>query len=155
MAGYIKIEGIAGKSRNFAKFDGIDGESNVVGKFDGIDGESSVFGKYEGVDGESNDREWLAYPGPDKLVRSVREAHPLGVHAILFGTRKVPGYRFTVDRNGIIAILIGLLLPAVQSARSPGSADRKLLGGMLVPRGEIGFAMDDGKQKWIEVNTLD
>lgn len=111
-------------------------------------------GKFEGVDGESN-REWLIYPGPDKLVRNVREAQPKGVHAILIGSRRVPGYRFTVDTNGVTVILLGMLLPAVQKAREPRSAERKLLAGMLVPGGEIGFGMNDGKRKWIDVLSVD
>ena len=49
--------------------------------------------------------------------------------------------------KGIIAILIGLLLPAVQKLDSNGASDLQLMKGALVPGGGIGFLMGDGSVK--------
>jgi hypothetical protein len=50
--------------------------------------------------------------------------------------------------KGIIAVLIGLLLPAVQKL-GPGDAELKALIGLLRPGGSIGIMMADGSVRTI------
>jgi prepilin-type processing-associated H-X9-DG protein len=109
-------------------------------QYDGIKGNvTSEFRKF------SHDISILPYPGAAELVAAVRKRHPLGVDAILVGLLPVPGYRFVAMENGIIAILIGLLLPAVQKLAEGSSPDLVLLKGALKPQaGGLNFVMADG-----------
>ena len=84
------------------------------------------------------------YTGAAALVAEVRKSHPLGVDQILIGQAARPGYAIVKNRRGIIAILIGLLLPAVRRLDAPNSADGQLLRGALKPTGALGVVMGDG-----------
>ncbi len=114
-----------------------------MAKFDGVDGESTRGILDLANQGGHNKIEWTYFPGPDKLVKTVLEAHPKGINGILIGLHKLPGYHLTVGKNGSVAILIGLLLPAVQKLRTPQSAEKKMLSAMLAPRGDLGFVLAD------------
>ncbi len=120
----------------FIKFDGIDGEAHDRGymKFDGIKKPGSSFEEIT----------WTVYGGAGDMVKSVSRSHPQGVDGILVGLLKVPGYHITVGSNGIIAILIGLLLPAVKGVAANNSPELRTLSAALKPQGQIAFAMGDG-----------
>jgi hypothetical protein len=80
-----------------------------------------------------------------QLSAQLRLSYPRGVDAIVIAsTFGQQGFKVVNKGNGIIAILIGLLLPAVQAAAAPGSQDRMALKKNLSPSGGIGFLMGDG-----------
>ena len=78
------------------------------------------------------------------LVQSIRAGHSGGVNAILVGIAQVNQFKVARDPNGIIAILIGLLLPAVQKVSMAKDSEAKLLDSVLKPGGSLGFVMADG-----------
>ena len=54
------------------------------------------------------------------------------------------------NSKGIIAILIGLLLPAVQKLALPGSPDILSLRGNLSANGKIGLVTADGSVRQVD-----
>lgn len=114
-----------------------------MAKYDGIDGESNP-SAFMDLDVRKAGTAWTPYPGAAALARRVRALHPAGVDGILIGLLKVPGYQINVSSNGIIAILVGLLLPAVQKMAGGTSADLQWMSSALASTGAIGFALADG-----------
>jgi hypothetical protein len=84
------------------------------------------------------------------LAQSIRKSHPGGVNAILIGLSQANQFQVITNQNGIIAILIGLLLPAVQKVAAPNSGDAALLEAALKPGGSLGFVLCDGSVRSVK-----
>ena len=86
----------------------------------------------------------LPYTSAAAMVARVREIHPRGVDQMVIAESSRPFIRMVKTDRGIIAILIGLLLPAVQKLDSSSPSDLQVLKGALGVGGKIGFQLADG-----------
>lgn len=84
------------------------------------------------------------YTGESALVSEVRKAQPMGVDLILLGQAAKPGFVIAKHRQGIIAVLIGWRLPAVQEIDESNSADGLALRRALNSSGGLAFVLGDG-----------
>ena len=95
-----------------------------------------------------------SYPGAAALVTEVRKTHARGVDQVLIGQASRPGYAIVQNRQGIIAILIGLLLSAVQKLEAGGSSDVQLLQGAAKHTGGVNIMMGDGSVRLLAGTKL-
>jgi len=80
----------------------------------------------------------------ESAVYEIRRSHPGGCDHILIGHSRVQGMKITQDSGGIIAVLIGLLLPAIETLTDGTSNTVAFLETALRPGGTVGFVMADG-----------
>ena len=104
---------------------------------------------YMKVDGIVDKPNAQPYPGAGALVTQLRKAHPRGVGLVLIGHSSTQRVLTGQAGNGTTAILIGLLLPAVQKFDTGVHGDLLLLKGALGPTGQIGVLMGDGSVRQI------
>jgi hypothetical protein len=83
--------------------------------------------------------------GANSIASKVRELHPGGAKYVLITPSRQTGFTVLSGENGIIAILIGLLLPAVQKIRASSSSapEVPVLKRCLKPGGKMLVARTD------------
>ncbi len=84
--------------------------------------------------------------GANSIASKVRELHPGGAKYVLVIPSRQTGFTVLSGESGIIAILIGLLLPAVQKIRASSSSAPEVpaLKRCVKPGGKLLVARTDG-----------
>ena len=84
--------------------------------------------------------------GAESIASKIRQLHPGGVNYILVTSSRQSGFSVIAGSKGIIAVLIGLLLPAVQKIRASASSAPEVpsMKRCLKPGGKLLVARTDG-----------
>lgn len=111
-----------------------------------VDMRDILVSSLNGPAGPSDRSRVQPYPGAAELARRLQSDGSGGADLILVGPTRSPGWqRVDLGGNGIIAILIGLLLPATLSLGRENSIEGLTLRTALRPQGRLALLGEDGR----------